>query len=282
MYENIIELKGKEEGPTSMILVGVHGNEKCGIEAVGIILHSLIVEKGRVLIAYGNPRAITENVRFTESNLNRLFKSDADLSLKERGSYEYSRAQFLKKYLDQADCLLDIHASLTPDSKSFVICEDNAEDIVKYLPVTLKVSGFDQVQPGGTDYYMNTKGKVGICVECGYIEDPLSTTVAEKSILAFLLAQGNIAGDVEVYDQFSVKIEGIYRTKSNSFTLAKKFQDFEEVSLGEIIGVDGVDEVRMPVQGIILFARNRSAIGEEAFLYGQYKKGPARTPDLEL
>ncbi len=38
MFEQIIELNGKEKGPTNMILVGVHGNEKCGVEALEKIL----------------------------------------------------------------------------------------------------------------------------------------------------------------------------------------------------------------------------------------------------
>src|SRR5438128_1272905 len=109
--DEIIELKGSESGSTSMILVGIHGDEKCGIDALKKILPTLQVKRGRVLIAYGNPRAIEQNVRFTEANLNRMFKSDDRLSESDKKSYEYQRAQFLKPYLDQADALLDVHAS---------------------------------------------------------------------------------------------------------------------------------------------------------------------------
>src|ERR1700674_4153678 len=115
MTDEVIELIGKEKGSTSMILVGVHGDEKCGVEAINKILPNLQIEKGRVLIAYGNPRAIELNIRFTEANLNRMFKSNDHLSESDKKSYEYKRAQFLKKYLDQADALLDVHASFTPN-----------------------------------------------------------------------------------------------------------------------------------------------------------------------
>ena len=39
MNENFIELNGEEKGATSVVLVGVHGDEKCGIDAtpVGIV-----------------------------------------------------------------------------------------------------------------------------------------------------------------------------------------------------------------------------------------------------
>lgn len=270
MYEDVIELIGKEMGPTSMILVGVHGNERCGVDAIKELLPSLEIQKGRVLIAYGNPEAIDQNVRYAEANLNRVFKPDEMLSEKEKSSYEYSRAQFLKKYLDQTDCLLDIHASLTPNSKRFVICEENAQNITTHLPVSLAVSGFDDVEPGGTDYYMNQKGKVGICIECGYFNDTSSKDIAKESILAFLMACGNILGTPKAYPQSTIKIEGLYLTKSN-FALSKQFEDFEEVENNQIIGIDGTEEVKVPIDGIILFARNREYSNEEAFLYGQYK-----------
>jgi succinylglutamate desuccinylase len=270
MFEDVIELKGQEPGPVSMILVGVHGNERCGIDAIEELLPSLKIQKGRVLIAYGNPKAIDQNVRYTEANLNRLFKSDEMLSEREKDSCEYSRAQFLKKYLDQADCLLDIHASLTPNSQRFVICEKNAQKITKYLPVSLVVSGFDEVEPGGTDYYMNQQDKIGICIECGYFDDASSKEVAKESIFSFLAICENIAGITKEYSQASVAIKGMHSTKNN-FVLTRQFKDFEQVNEGEVIGIDGVEEIKMPFNGVILFARNRNIPNEEAFLYGEYK-----------
>src|SRR3989338_915503 len=133
MFEECIQVHGKGDGPTSIILAGIHGNETCGIEAVTKILPSLEIDRGRVLIGYGNPRAIEKNVRFTEANLNRMFKDDDLFSEDDKGSYEYKRAQFLKSYLDKADALLDVHASFTPNAKPFIICETNAKGVVEYL-----------------------------------------------------------------------------------------------------------------------------------------------------
>jgi succinylglutamate desuccinylase len=269
MYEEIIEINGNNPGPTSMILAGVHGNERCGIEALGKILPNLVIENGRVFIGYGNPRAIEQNVRFTEANLNRMFKADSALTEVENGSYEYVRAQFLKKYLDQADVLLDIHASNTPGSQRFVIGEQNATEIVKQLPFSLVVSGFDQIQPGGTDYYMNGSGKVGICAECGYVDDPESTKIAEESIEAFLIACGHVNGNNEIHPQSQVQINRMYTTKSNLFQLTKEFEDFEKITAGQVIGTDGGEEIRAKDDGVILFARNRNQIGQEGFLLGE-------------
>ncbi len=275
MLEEVTKLRGAEIGPTSIILAGVHGDERCGIDALKEILPTLEIEKGEVLLAYGNPRAIESNRRFTEANLNRMFKRTDQLSDEEKVSYEYERAQFLKKYLEQADALLDIHASFTPNSKPFVICEPNARGIVECLPVDLIVSGFDAIEPGGTDYYMNSIGKIGICVECGYLGNPESIKIARESIIAFLKARGHLSNNVTTKKQSYIQMYDLYMTKSNNFTLLRAFDDFEEVSKDQIIGIDGDREVRAEKESVILFARSRDRIGDEAFLLGEKKNSLA-------
>lgn len=269
-------IRGKKPGPTSIILAGVHGNERCGIEAVQNILPNLQIERGTVFFAYGNPRAIEQNKRYTEANLNRMFQDGANLSESERNSYEYQRAQFLKKYLDKADALLDIHASFTENSQPFVICEANARGIVEYLPVNTIVSGFDAVEPGGTDYYMNRIGRVGICVECGFLGDPAATSVASQSILFFLQARGHLlANSAQTRKQSHIHIYNLYIARTNTFTLRRTFSDFEELSKGEVIGIDGRQTIYAEKPSVILFARNTSRVGEEAFLLGKKKNSLA-------
>ncbi|MEK9160940.1 MAG: succinylglutamate desuccinylase/aspartoacylase family protein [Patescibacteria group bacterium] len=269
MFEDVIEIKGVDPGPTSMVIAGVHGDEKSGVAAFAAILPTLSLQKGRVFFAYGSPRAITAHTRFVEANLNRLFKPDEALSDEERKSYEYTRAQFLKQYLDQADALLDIHASYVPQSRPFVICEANAKDIVPFLPVDLVVTGFDAVQPGGTDYYMNSRDKVGICIETGYLGDPSSLQVAEQGVYAFLSARGHMVGDTPTYPQSYIRMDSLYLTKNESFTRAREFADFEDVRTHQELGEDGDTVVRAEYDGVIVFARDITGIGEEAFLLGR-------------
>ena len=273
--EELVKIQGSKKGPTSIILAGVHGNEIPGIEALSKILPEINIDSGAVLFGYGNPRAIRANKRYTEANLNRLFVSDDELPESLRDSYEYQRAQFLKKYLDDSDVLLDIHASSTPNSKAFVICEQNAFQIAQYLPVDLVVSGFDEVEPGGTDYYMNKKGKIGICVECGYIKDKASLGIAVASIKDFLKARGHHNNDLSKSKQSYARMYKKYYSSSNNFVLSKKFDDFEIIQQGQMIGIDGNKEIRAEKAGFILFAQNSSNVGEEIFLMGEQKETPA-------
>lgn len=266
----IIQIIGKKKWPISIIIVGLHGDEKCGVNAMQKILPclKLKIEDGRVLFVYGNPKAIRVNKRFIEADLNRMFTKDALLSESEGTSYEYKRAQLLKEWLKWAGALLDIHASFTLNSKPFAICEANAKGIVEYLPVDLVVSGFDQVVPGGADYYMNSIGKIGICFECGFLGDNRSMKIAEKSIFAFLKARGHIANNLKQRKQTRLKVYDLYKTKTNNFILTKPFADFEEVLKGQVIGRDGGQEIKAPKNSFVLFASNRKKVGEEAFLLG--------------
>jgi succinylglutamate desuccinylase len=263
----VVEIRGTKPGPTSLVLGGVHGDETCGVEAITALRDSLKINRGRVLLAYGNPRAIQAGTRFSQANLNRMFKPDAALSADERASYEYARAQELKPYFAQADAALDVHASFTPNSRPFVICEPQAREVAGQLPVDLVVSGFDQVQPGGTDYYMNQLGKVGICLECGYLGDQATNKIARDGILAFLQARRHIQdAKTSARQQTKIRVFFQYMTKTSNFILAKRFKDFEQVKQGQLIGQDGSQAVVAPRSSAIIFARNRKLAGEEAFL----------------
>lgn len=265
----VVEILGKESGGTSMILVGVHGNETCGPLAMDYLLPGLKIEKGRVLIAYANPKAILRGVRSTEQNLNRLFRPVDQLSVEELRSYEFQRALYLKTYLDQCDALLDVHASSNPDSREFVICERNSKKITDLLPIKTIVYGFDDVEPGGTDYYMNSIGKVGICVECGIIGSDNAFDTALESILNFLKAREHISGKLARSKKEQIQMYELYLTKTKKFRLVKPLADFTEIEAGQIIGHDGNLAVVADRKSIILFAHNRNKIGEEAFLLGE-------------
>lgn len=269
--EDFIEIIGNEPGPTSVILAGVHGDERGGIDAFKKILSTLAIEKGKVFLGYGNPRAILVNKRFTEQNLNRMFKEEISLSEGEKQSYEYERAQYIKQYLNQADALLDLHSSYVPNSKPFIICEPKAYNIVEFLKPNIVVSGFDKIQPGGTDYYMNKKGGIGICVECGYLSDVESVSIATESILGFLMARGHTSGDMIRVDKKYFNIYEMYMTKTDTFKRAEQFRDFDTLQSGALIGLDGAREIFAPKESIILFAKDCIKSNEEAFLLGEQK-----------
>ncbi|PIR98178.1 MAG: hypothetical protein COT89_00485 [Candidatus Colwellbacteria bacterium CG10_big_fil_rev_8_21_14_0_10_42_22] len=269
--KDVFLLEGREGGPRSVVLAGVHGDEMPGIEAFERLLPTLEIQRGKVWFIYANPVTMALNRRVFEANLNRMFKSDEEMTKEQRKSYEYERAQFLKPYLEGAEVLLDIHASTTPTGKPkpFVLCEANAKGIIEYLPFNVVVNGFDEVEPGGTDYYMNKIGKIGICVECGFMTDPEASLRAEESILNFLKVRGHMEGEVSMYEQRWARMYTLYLTKVD-FRPAKEFEDFEPVVTGQVLGTDGEEDVTAPRAGFVLFPREREGSGKEAFLFGEW------------
>lgn len=264
--QEIITIQGKNKGPNLCIFVGVHGDEVCGIIAAEHVLSDLHLIHGSVTFIVGNPLAVERGVRFTEMNLNRAFRSDDQLTLAEKNTYEYKRSRELIPWLAAADALLDIHSSASKTSKEFIICEPHSYPVARYLPASIISSGWDTLEPGGTDYYMNSLGKVGITFESGYHTDQKSIERAEDAMRSFLKQYKLIDGQVEMREQKIINVHYVYHTVSDDFRLVKEFSDFEAVSSGQLIAHDGTLPVYARFDGVIIFARNRTSRGSEGFL----------------
>ncbi|MBL1434440.1 succinylglutamate desuccinylase/aspartoacylase family protein [Candidatus Wolfebacteria bacterium] len=261
-------MTGLSTGKRLVVMVGTHGNETCGPLMLRERFSEIQIQRGEVIFIEGNPRAIEENVRYIDENLNRMFRAVDSYSAKERESYEFKRAQELKPLLSSCDALLDIHSSGTKDTVPFVICEQNSFEIVKEFPFEIVSYGFDQIEPGGTDTYVNENGGNGICIECGYHYDPKAKDRSWESLKDFLIINGAIDGELNTpRDQMVVNSNYLYKTKVN-FRLHKYFADFEEIREGDFIGTDGNEKIHAPKDGLIIFARNREDSGEEAFIVG--------------
>lgn len=268
MLKKISGLKiidSQKPGPIITIIAGTHGDEICGIKAFKKIIPDIQLKKGKVYFILGNLKAIKLNKRQYQSNLNRLYKDDLLIDEKTKLSYEYKRSREIMPYLDDSEALLDIHSAMNTNSTPFAICEKQFIKIAKTLPVKIIATGFSEMEPGGTDGYMFSKGKIGICVECGDHISDLSNYKAIESIYAFL----NYFDMVDIPSQKTTHVYFIYKTKSN-FKPAKYFKDFEPIKKGSIIGYDGNKKITAKEDGFILFVVSRNKPNKEAFLLGKY------------
>ncbi len=271
--KNITQINGAVNGKTVAILGGVHGNEFCGVKAIDYLRTHLRLDSGTVYLIYGNPLAIENGVRFTEMNLNRAFKEDRNLTDSEKNSYERKRALEIIPYLEQCDAVLDIHSSNSLTSTPFVICEQKSFFIAERMPFSIRSYGWDSIEPGGTDYFINKRGGYGICIECGSNNDPNAYDLALNAVDIFLLTLGLKKGKLPPINkkQKEVLAKSIYITKKN-FKLAQQFSDFEKLSKNQLIGYDGDKEIFAESNDVIIvFARNRANPQEEAFILGRTK-----------
>lgn len=271
--EKIIEFRGKLPGKTIAIIGGVHGNEICGVKTLDYLQDHLVPDAGLVYLIYGNPQAIEKKTRFIDMNLNRAFKADRELTDKEKNSYERKKALELMPLLKKCDAILDIHSSNSSKSTPFLICEPQSFFIAERMPLPIRSSGWDSLEPGGTDNFVNINGGYGMCIECGSNNDPQSYDIALKAVETFLTVCGIKKNPLpsKNKNQKEVRATYAYITKNN-FGLIREFDDFEKLRKGQLIGYDGEEKICSENNNsVILFARNREGSREEAFIIGVYK-----------
>jgi succinylglutamate desuccinylase len=264
--EDVITIDSGVDGPRVCIIGGVHGNEICGVKAIEEIVSKglLRLKKGCVTFIYANRKAIDQNVRFTEKNLNRCFKKDII-----GNSYEENLAKDIKKILKSCDVSLDLHAASSKTTRPFIICEKNGFNYIKTIQIKTVCSGFDNLGGGGTDSYMNKIGKIGLCVECGYLADSKTKDKAVEVIFSFLSNLEMVDYQINDFTKEYLRIEYMYKCK-NKFILTKEFENFENIKKDELIGYDGDKEIRVNKDGFILFAKSRKKddIVKESFMFG--------------
>lgn len=258
----VIKLNGRKKGKNTVIMAGVHGNEKFGVEAIEEILPSIKIQQGTLTIIYANLEAIRQNKRFIEYNLNRCFLKKQ--SVQAAKTLEGKTAKEIIPYLEKADVLLDIHGSNTPQSPPFVICQPNGFAIAEKLPFEIISYNWDKFHSGSSDAYINSRNKIGIAVECGYLGDEKSILRAKEAITSFLKAvySNSIGKKSKKY----FRIIKMYKNKYGAFRKRREFADFELLGKDTAIGTDGKKTVMARKGETILFVRDRDSIGDECFL----------------
>ena len=194
-----------------------------------------------------------------------MYRDESTFTEEEKNTIEYKRSREIIPYLDESDALLDLHSSPSIGSPAFIICEENCRKVIDRFPFETVCYGFTEMEPGGTDGYMNSRGRIGICVECG---NHLDATARDKALIS-------ITRFLEYFDMMdrdsteSTPTQSIYtatlayKTKTTNFKVAKKFSDFENITISQLIGYDGDEAIYSEFEGKILFARDRDQIGVE-------------------
>lgn len=264
-------------GPTVGIIGGVHGNERAGMTIVRRIkLKGYGIHLGKLILIEGNPCAIKEKVRFTETNLNRKFRklNEIESKMGDDLPYETVRAQELLPFLDECEALLDLHEHYSPELGSFIICEKPSYDVARRIGAPIISSGWSTAEAGGTDGYMAKNNKPGICFELGYLKNTeKNVKLGLKVVNRFLSAYGMIKPESRpLFPEKKTKyVQALYShiRRDKQFKLSRQFKSFESLSEGELIAQDGNKKVFAGKDEIIIFPREDDPIGTEAFTVGQ-------------
>lgn len=262
----IIELTSDKPGPTIAIFAGVHGNERAGILALQELIPKLSITRGKLFLAFANPPAIAKNVRMINKNLNRRFFKN------NKGTEpEDSRARELMRVLDQCDVLLDLHMSYDEADVPFAICEDSAFDVASILDVEIISTNWTKTEPGGSDGYMFSHNKIGVCVECGPIAKAAEyKDFAIKIVYQFLryFDMTNVDVKLSTTPKRVIKSSHAVYKKTENFTLTKGLRNFDKLEPGQVIATEKDKKYRANADECIIFPHYGARVNEEAYIIG--------------
>ncbi len=287
-------------GPALLVNALTHGNELCGMVAVRHLLDSGVRPRiGSLTLSFAHVEAYDafdpsrpfENRQLVH-NLNRVWSDE--LLGGAADSPELRRARALRPVVAAADHILDIH-STSQDVAPFWVYPGFARNAVVALAIGRPSvhlvmpdglgSGIPLIQHGRHGAVDGPAG-AGLVVECGQHFRRASGDFATAAALAFLAHFGLIARDPGAATQgrapqrrFELLQTRIVKTAG--FAFSRPLVGFERFAVGELIAIDGPDEIRSPCDDCTVFMPTRvPVVGREAVYLtrpvpGEPERGPA-------
>ncbi len=252
------------QAPQLTISVGIHGNEQESVQALNAVLEEAEQELMRVekpvLFILGNPRAVEENVRYIDTDLNRQFFADKE-KIQNR-LYEGHRALEILSCAKGTRYLLDIHSTDGPTRKPYGIFP-NRPDLIQFLQdlgtdIT-DVILMDALSPNegrcfDEHFYVTDTTCTPITIEVGHIGQGTSAIErAKKAIYGALHRAGVLSGSVVPGSNVKKWDEVQNVKKGEGITLVKGLENFQEVTPEFILAYDDMGPIRSTHEGIIFF-----------------------------
>lgn len=256
------------EGKTIMILGGVHGDERAGIEVVKKLQAQfasgeLKLTSGKLILALGNLQAMEINERGSEPHrdLNRLF-IDGEVQSTQPETFEQERAQKLAPHIAAADILIDLHATPNP-SEPFMVCLNTPEHkrVYQWFRCGKILSDphylFGDGTPVTTDEYAETHGGVGFCYETGWNQDVSIVPRVHEDCLNLLKDQGLLEGEPtqapETKETYEMTMAMRLTDVGFSYAEGVGTGSWQPIQAGQLIGMIGEEELRAENDGMLIF-----------------------------
>ncbi len=267
-----LSFQGPAPGPNLLFLGGVHGDERPGVEALDRLARELA--HGRLRLTRGhlcivprvNAAAVAANRRFIDENLNRIVTRHVAPKTQEQGV-----ANALVPYLDDADVLLDLHAT-SARTAPFAFLDDEAPPMRAWADTSgarFVLTGWRALYPGNktptTTDYMLDRGKRALTVELGQKADPEAAHVGYGACLRTLAHFGLLSGVSDTQRPHCLKLTRVvYRERQGALT--REWTNFDAVSAGTPIGQyeDGTT-LASERDGYVVMPNPDAPLGEEWF-----------------
>jgi len=254
-------IKGKNPGATIVFFAGIHGNETAGVNALNSVLITLSEKdiSGEIYGVYGNIKALQQNKRFLESDLNRMWtlKQLDTIKHKEALNQEEQEQEELFYFVKQLLIsdknpiyFIDLH---TTSSKTLPFITINDALINRKFsgcfPVPV-VLGIEEYLEGPLLSYLNTLGYLSLGFESGQHTDPNAVINCEAFIQLALRHTGHIGSNgienIHNYENIlksaSCNISSIFEViykyhiqPKEVFSMKDGFESFQKIKKGTLL-----------------------------------------------
>lgn len=278
---NIWKYVSHVAGPITAIFGGTHGDERSGVEAVRQLINdfetgSRVLLKGTLCLVLANEKAINFNRRYIKHNLNRLYRerysSEIDMT-----SYEYKRAQELKKILSQCTYFLDLHAAPIAEEPFLILEEDHARHFL-HIGVEKIIVEWEKLSVenilGAGDIYASRHGAIAATYKSGNYYDKASFERAYEVSLRFLGGLGHVAYEHVSSKEFKPQVFQMYEVvnkNASNFEYAFPVRNFMFIPRGGVFAREGGKEISVSEDSYILIPMEprKTKVGEEVCYLGR-------------
>ncbi len=286
--------EGGKPGPTLVIVGGIHGNEPGGVLAVEQVLRDLQrtqpAMRGRIFGLAGNIRALAQDVRYLDRDLNRRWYPDHLARLRDQaGTLDSPEDHEQRELLDIFDRLdeqfdhplitLDLH-SFSAEGPPFSV----VADALRNRPIALElrvpiIFGLEEAVDGTLLGYLADLGHIAVGFEAGQHEDPRTVENHIAAIWLTLVAGGLLEPSaVPEFERHQARlddackglpraVEIVYRhmiRPHDEFVMDPGWVSFQPLRRGERVASDREGEVTSPSAGCMLMPLYQGQ-GEDGF-----------------
>lgn len=272
--------QGPNQGPRFLVFGAIHGNEKCGTEAISRLITEL--DAGIITLIAGtlvcapvcNPEAYAHDLRYVEQNLNRIITPHATPTC-----VEHHRANEVIALIDACDILLDLH-SYSAGVKPFLFLDKEDDAHRAYaaaLGIPAWVAGWNaayaamgDLNSGDTVSYAHSKGKLATLVECGIHSDPAGGGVGYRASRAALAYFGMTAPYKLENEKPTISRLTSIVPKNRPGDFVRDWQHLDPVQTGDVVArYDDGEAVYAPHDGVVILPGRKAALGSEWIYFGK-------------
>ncbi len=288
--------EGINPGKLFVAIAGIHGNEKTGLDALDRIFARLKKDQpdfnGTIVGIAGNLKAINEDTRYFDIDLNRIWTEDylqeiRNTSIDEMGIHEYREMKSLLSEIDNVTkgvekeniIFVDLH-NTSASQGMFTFTFEGRENfrIASSLHIPI-ITGLDRSLKGTAIEYFDKQGYNSIAFEGGPLGFDKSIDIHEAGIWLLLEACGSIdktsipdyatqkALMLESADGFPDISDLIYVHNikvEDEFKMNLGYSNFQKVKKGELLGRDIEGDVLAPHTGYLMMPLYQKQ-GKEGF-----------------